>query len=89
MYNTHDTALFKHAFMGGRVWTVPVLVGAAETREDHVAEAAGSVQFGLTLGPFNGPLQSSTEETLRKRTDSELICMTTDNKPKEFIIWIA
>lgn len=42
--------------MEGRVRTVPFLVSAAETREDHVAEAAGSVQFGLTLGPFDGPL---------------------------------
>ena len=29
-----------------------------------MADAAGSVQFGLTLGPLDGALQPSAEETL-------------------------
>lgn len=29
-----------------------------------MAETAGSVQFGLTLGPLDGALQPSTEEAL-------------------------
>jgi len=31
-----------------------------------VAETAGSVQFGLTLGPLDGALQPPAEETLQR-----------------------
>lgn len=31
-----------------------------------MTETAGSVQFGLTLGPLDGALQPSTEEALRE-----------------------
>lgn len=44
----------------------PVLVGTAEAGEDHVAETAGSVQFGLTFSPLDRALQPSTEETLER-----------------------
>lgn len=44
---------------------LPVLVGTAEAGEDHVAKAAGSVQFGLALGTFDGALQPFTEEALK------------------------
>lgn len=49
----------------------PVLVGTAEAGEDHVAETAGSVQFGLTLSPLDGALQPSTEETLERVVEEE------------------
>lgn len=36
-----------------------------------MAETAGSVQFGLTLGPLDGALQPSTEETLSEGKQME------------------
>lgn len=50
---------------------LPVLVSTAEAGKNHVAEAAGSVQFGLTLGPLDGALQPSTEETLEHVEEKE------------------
>lgn len=36
-----------------------------------MADAAGSVQFGLTLGPLDRALQPSTEETLERVEEEE------------------
>lgn len=47
------------------------MVGTAEAGEDHVAETAGSVQFGLTLSPLDRALQPSTEETLERVEEDE------------------
>lgn len=42
---------------------LPVIVEAPEPRQD-VSEAGVAVQFGLTLGAFNGSFQLSAEEAL-------------------------
>ena len=74
---------------------VPVLVGTAEAGEDHVAEAAGPVQFGLTLCPLYRALQPSTEETLQQPGPGQAgehrvrvnIVMEGDRKMEEMQDW--
>lgn len=44
---------------------LPLLVGTSKPGQNHLSEAAGPVQFGLTFGPLDGTLQPSIEETLK------------------------
>lgn len=43
---------------------LPLLVGTSKPGQNHLSEAAGPVQFGLTFGPFDGTLQPSIEKAL-------------------------
>lgn len=44
---------------------LPLLVSTTEPGQNHLSEAAGPVQFGLTFGPLDGALQPSIEKTLK------------------------
>lgn len=48
---------------------LPFLVSATEAGQNHLSEAAGAVQFGLTLGPLDGALQPPVQETLQGRRE--------------------
>lgn len=41
----------------------PLLVSTSKPGQNHLPEAAGPVQFGLTFGPLDGALQPSIEKT--------------------------
>lgn len=46
---------------------LPFLVRATKAWQNHLSEAAGAVQFGLTFGPLDGALQPPIQETLQGR----------------------
>lgn len=45
--------------------SLPFLVSATKPGQNHLSEAAGPVQFGLTFGPLDRALQPSIEKTLK------------------------
>ena len=52
-----------------------------------MAETAGSVQFGLTLGPLDRALQPSTEETLERVEEDESDNEGTDGRRRRRRRW--
>lgn len=46
---------------------LPLLVSTSKPGQNHLSEAAGPVQFGLTFGPLDGALQTPVEKTLKFR----------------------
>ena len=44
---------------------LPFLVSTTEPGQNHLSEAAGPVQFGLTFGPLDGALQPPIKKTLK------------------------
>lgn len=51
---------------------LPFLVSATKAGQNHLSEAAGAVQFGLTFGPLDGALQSPVQETLHGRQEKNI-----------------